>query len=142
MPALVGIKTLGSSFKNEKCLERVTYDFAVDGGAVGTYDLFTAGTDIVITNFYAYVKTACTSGGAATAALGVTGTTSMFVNTTGGAVANLTANAVLKPLYTEGTPNTFSMPLRLASGSKVLMTVATAALTAGKIEFVIEYTVA
>lgn len=139
MAAVAQTKTIGPEFRNQKVVERVVYDFSVDGGATGALDIFTAGADVVLTGFFAYVKTACTSGGAATVALGVTGSTSLFTSTTGGAVANLTANAVLQPLFTEAAPNTYSMPRRLASGDKVLMTIGTAALTAGKIEYVLEY---
>jgi hypothetical protein len=130
MPAVAKAKTIGPEFSNQVTLERVTYDFAVDGGAVSTFDLFTAGADVVLKSFHAYVKTAATSGGSATVALGVTGSATAFVDTTAGAVANLTANAVLGSAIA---------PRRLPSGSKVIMTVGTAALTAGKIEVVVEY---
>jgi hypothetical protein len=143
MAAVIGTKSIGGEFRNENKLERVVYDFSVDGGATGALDLFTAGSDVVIKSFHAYVKTACTSGGSATVAVGVTGATSAFITTTTGAVASLTANAVIGAfvVLTEGTPNTaaFPLPRRLASGDKILMTIGTAALTAGKIEFVIEY---
>jgi hypothetical protein len=129
MPA----KKIGPEFMVAETLVRKTWEFAVDGGAVGTVELFEADGDVVLTHFHAYVKTTCTSGGSATVALGITGTTDLFVNTTEGAVANLTANAVLKP-------NALAdLPTRLASGSKVLMTIGTAALTAGKIEVVVQY---
>jgi hypothetical protein len=143
MPAVAKAKVIGPEFSNEVTLERVTYDFAVDGGGTGALDLFTAGADVVLKSFHAYVKTTATSGGSATVAVGVTGATSAFVTTTTGAVANLTANAVLQPVVvlTEGTPNTaaFPLPRRLASGDKIIMTIGTAALTAGKVEFVVEY---
>lgn len=130
MAAVAQAATIGPVFRNESFVKRVVYDFAVDTGAVATYDLMTAGADIVIKSAHAYVKTACTSGGSATVSFGITGATTAFVDATAGAVANLTANAVL---------GAAEAPLRLASGNKVLMTLATAALTAGKIEFVIEY---
>lgn len=130
MPVVAQMKNIGPEFRNEKQIARVVYDFAVDGGATGAYDVFTAGSDVVITGAHAYVKTACTSGGSATVAYGITGSTTAFVDATAGAVANLTADAVL---------GAAEPPIRLASGSKVLMTVGTAALTAGKIEFVVEY---
>lgn len=139
MAAVAKAKNIGPVFRNELQVERVVYDFSVDGGATGALDLFTAGADVVLHGFHAYVKTACTSGGSATVAVGVTGATSAFVTTTAGAVASLTANAVLGAGLTEGTPNTAALPRRLASGDKVLMTIGTAALTAGKIEFVIQY---
>lgn len=130
MAAVAKAKNIGPEFSNARVLERVTYDFAVDGGAVGALDLFTANKDIVIKSFHAYVKTAGTSGGSATVSIGVTGATTAFVDATAGAVANLTANAVLGSAIA---------PRRLAAGSKVLMTIGTAALTAGKIEVVLEY---
>ena len=42
---------------------------------------------------------------------------------------------------TEGTPNVVVLPMphRLASGDSILQTIGTAALTAGKIEYVIKY---
>lgn len=136
-------KTVGPEFRNDIIVERVVYDFAADGGATGALTLFTAGADIVVKSFHALVKTACTSGGSATVICGVTGDTDAFVTTTTGAVANLTANALLQPVVvlTEGTPNTaaFPLPRRMASGDIVSMTIGTAALTAGKIEFVISY---
>jgi len=126
-------KKIGPEFMVAETLVRKTWEFAVNGGAVGTFELFEADGDVVLTHFHAYVKTTCTSGGSATAAFGITGTTDLFVNTTEGAVANLTANAVLKP-------NALAdLPTRLANGSKVLMTIGTAALTAGKIEVVVQY---
>jgi hypothetical protein len=143
MAALAKMKTIAKTFSNEEVLERVVYDFSVDGGAVGALDIFTAGADLIITYFHAIVQTQATSGGSATLAVGVTGSTSAFVTATQGAVANLTANAVFQAnvVLTEGTPNTaaFPLPRRLASGDKILQTIGTAALTAGKIEYVIQY---
>jgi hypothetical protein len=130
MPVVAKAKNIGPEFRNEIVQERVVYDFSIDGGTVGTYDLFTANKDVVIKGAHAYVKTACTSGGSATVAYGITGATTAFVDATAGAVANLTLNAIL---------GAAEPPLRLVAGNKVVMTLATAALTAGKIEFVIEY---
>lgn len=143
MATLAKHKTIGTVFGNEVVVERVVYDFAVDGGAAAALDIFTAGADIVLLGFHAYVKTTATSGGSATLKVGVTGDDDLFMTTTEGAVANLTANAVLqaKPVLTEGTPNTvvWPFPRRLPSGEKILQTIGTAALTAGKVEYVLEY---
>jgi hypothetical protein len=140
MANLAGYKKVGSGFSNEEQTIKARYDFAVDAGATGALNIFTAESDCIITDFHALVKTAGTSGGSATVAVGVTGSTSAFVTTTQGAVANLTANAVFQAnvVLTEGTPNTaaFPLPRRLASGDSVLMTIGTAALTAGVIDFV------
>lgn len=147
MAALAKRKYVGNTFGNETVIERVVYDFSVDGGATGALDIFEATSDVVLTGFYAFVKTTATSGGSATLKVGVTSADSAFVTTVEGAVANLTANAVLQAKMTialsEGTPNTavlvFPLPRRLASGDKILQTIGTAALTAGKVEYVLEY---
>lgn len=129
MPA----KSLGQEFSNEVAIVRNSYKFSVDGGAISALPIFTATADMVIVGIHALVKVACTSGGSATVAVGVTGTADLFVTAVEGAVANLTLNAILKPNAVG------DLPVRLASGSSVLMTIATAALTAGEIEYVIRY---
>lgn len=142
MASLAKKITRSAGFANKKELYRVTYDFAVDAGAQAAYDIFEADGAVVITDFYVVVKTTCTSGGSATVKAGKTGDDDSFLKTTEGAVANLVANAVFpaKPELTEGTPNTIAprLPTRLADGEKLLMTIGTADLTAGKLEFVFE----
>lgn len=137
MANLAGYKKVGGPFSDEVQTIRARYDFAKDAGATGALNIFTAVEACVVIGFYAVVKTAATSGGSATLAVGVTGSTSAFVSTTAGAVANLTANAVLVPALTEGTPNVAAIPRRLASGDSVLQTIGTAALTAGVIDYVL-----
>lgn len=126
-------KTCGSEFSNEVAVVRNSYKFSVDGGATGALPIFTASADMVIVGIHALVKVACTSGGSATVAVGVTGTADLFVTAAEGAVAGLTANALLKPNAVG------DLPVRLPAGSSVLMTIGTAALTAGEIEYVIRY---
>jgi len=139
MAAIADVKIVGSTFKNEKVIVRARYDFSKDAGATGALDIFQASRDIIITAFSAVVKTAGTSGGSATLKIGITADDDLFLNTTQGAVANLTANAVLLPPLVEGTPNVLALPVKLASAAKVLQTIGTAALTAGVIEYVLEY---
>lgn len=141
MATIAKHKALGQTFKNEKVIERVRYDFAVDGGATGALDIFTASQDLLITGFSSCVKTLGASLGSATLIVGVTADTDAFSTLAQGAVANLTAGAVILPPAVEGTPNVLPLPLKLASGSKVLQTIGTAALTAGVVEYAIEYMV-
>lgn len=133
MAAVVAAQTIAPPFTNALEYVRVTYDFAKDAGATGALDLFTADGDLVIAYAHLVVKTAATSGGSATLIWGITGDTNRFADATAGAVANLTAAAVIAPAAAD------LVPIKLASGDKVLMTIGTAALTAGKIEFVIGY---
>lgn len=142
MANLAGYKKIGGSFSNEEETIRARYSFAADGGATGALNIFTAVEACVVTYFHAVVKTAGTSGGSATVKVGVTGADAAFITTTQGAVASLTLNTLFQAVVvlTEGTPNTaaFPLPRRLASGDSVLMTIGTAALTAGVIDFCIK----
>lgn len=142
MASLAGYKKIGPAFKKEEEVVRVVYDFSVDGGATGALDIFEASSDVIITHFHSVVKTTATSGGSATLKVGVTGDDDAFMTTTQGAVANLTASSAIFPPAVEGTPNTLPLPVKLASGAKVLQTIGTAALTAGKVEYVLKYVVA
>lgn len=139
MAALQDTKTIGPVFMNAEEVIRATYDFANDGGATGALDIFTAEGSVAITYFHAYVKTACTSGGSATLKVGITGNDDLMFGTTTGAVANLTLAAFIKDDVVEGTPNVVALPCVLTDGQKLLQTIGTAALTAGKIEYVIKY---
>jgi hypothetical protein len=140
MAAVVNAQTVGAGFNNQVEYARVTYDFSVDGGATGALDLMTAGAGgIVIVDARLVVKTACTSGGSATIKWGPSADDDRFCNTTQGAVASLTAGAVIVPPALEGTPNVIACPFYLAAAAKLIMTIGTAALTAGKVEFVIGY---
>jgi hypothetical protein len=140
MAAIVNAATVGGGFGNQVNYARVTYDFAVDAGATGALDLFTAGSGgVVIVDARAVVKTTCTSAGSATVKWGEATDDDRFMNTTQGAVASLTANAVIVPPALEGTPNVIATPYYLPAAGKLTMTIGTAALTAGKIEFVIGY---
>lgn len=140
MTALALHKKVGPCFNNSVEFVHTEYDFAVDAGATGALDIFTAGEDIVITHFHTKVVTTCTSGGSATLKVGISGgTTDLFANTTQGAVASLAAGAVLVPPAVEGTPNALALPVKLASGGKIIQTIGTATLTAGKVKYVIGY---
>lgn len=140
MAALTGAKTIGPTFNNAEEVVHAYYDFSVDAGAQSALDVFTAGEAIVITGFHATVVTQCTSGGSATVIAGISGgDTDIFMNATQGAVANLTAAATIVPPAVEGTPNVLPLPVALASGGKIIQTIGTANLTAGKIKYVIKY---
>jgi hypothetical protein len=128
MANIAKIQTVSALSSKEEIIE-VEYDFAVDGGAVGVLNLVLAGEDMVVVDCYAKVITACTSGGSATLIAGVAGDTDACIAST--AVAALTAGAVII-----GAAST--MPVKLASAGYVLMTIGTAAFTAGKIKFVLK----
>lgn len=118
----------GAGYNAKMEVVEVTYDFAKDGGATGTLDIFTALQDLVIHRVVAKVVAACTSGGSATVGMGKSGDASGLMAAT--AVASLTLGAVIDS-HVGG--------YKLANAGVVQQTIGTAALTAGKITYVIEY---
>ncbi len=136
MAAVAGMKYIGEAFSNDVEYTRVIWDFAVDGGASGAQiDLFTAQTDCLVTSFHAVVKTTCVSAASGTMDIGITGTENYFSNAL--AVSTLSANTVIRPVLTEGTPNVAKLPVRLASGNTISYKLETSTFEAGKIEFVV-----
>ncbi len=135
---------LGRDNMSGKAVE--VYDFAVHGGAVSTITLplkLEAGT--IIKEAYAFVETAGASGGSATIALGMNTNTDLLGAT---AVASFSTNAVISllPNYTAALDGNAasggvigSTPIRLTADRQLKVTIATAALTAGKIVVYMEY---
>ncbi len=111
------------------------YDFAVEGGAVGDITLRGPGlpAGAIVTDGKIHVITAITSGGAATAALKIESAADVLAAT---AKASLSLNAILDvvPVRTAATSI-----LVTTNGKKVVMTVAVAALTAGRLVVALEY---
>lgn len=124
-------KTVSQNILKGLQVIEVQYDYANDGGATGVLDLFTAPVAMVVHSAHLKVVTTCTSGGSATVIVGVVGgVTNAIVTATAGAVANLTSNAVI-PSDAAG------VGMYLGAGSKIGMTIGTAALTAGKFKVVL-----
>lgn len=127
--------------KNKLHVQEYVYDFSVDGGAVGAIDLsakdgykpLPAGA--VIKEVLSSVETACTSGGAATVSWGNGGDADGYSGTAK-AVAALVDNAAFSGKSDSGA----DVPSVAVSGELDFnVTIATAALTAGKINFKVEY---
>lgn len=139
MTLLATHKTIGPLFNDQEGAATVYYDFDVDGAADTTYELFTASENLVITYFGAKVLTTF-SGDATTLEIGILGGyNDEFINATQGAVANLTAGAIILPPAVEGAPNRLNLPVRLPSADQVILSFANGPMTAGKIKFVMRY---
>lgn len=135
----------GTVIDRTKNMLRAVYDFSVLGGAVGNILLVddqgnpaTLPQGAIVTNVSLHIVTAVTSGGAATLSLG---------SNIAAAVADLlgaTAKATLVPTFLAGIPvgtvATWIGPVTAVNGSQLQVAVGTAALTAGKIYFMVEYT--
>lgn len=131
------LDTLASGTNGAKMVKAV-WDFSVNGGAVGDIALsVTVPSGGLVTRTGYYVNTTCTSGGAATVALKLGAQASgTIVGGTPIAVATLTAGAVANGDVTDVAT------AKRASADRILtLVVGTAALTAGKITFVVEYIV-
>jgi hypothetical protein len=108
----------------------IEYDFAKDGGATGALDIVKFVEPCVLMDAYLKVDTGFTSGGSATLIWGVKGgDTDACLDVTSGAVANLTAGAVIPG-------ETACKQIKLADDAVLEMTIGTAAMTAGKCRFV------
>lgn len=103
-------------------LHTIEYDFAKDGGAAAALDLMQVKEKCVLVDAWVEILTAFTSGGSATLIVGKTGDTDAIVPST--AVASLTANQVLT--------DAAAVKKFMAADDKILMTIGTAAMTAGR----------
>lgn len=149
-----------AEFKNQINYAKYVYDFSVDGGATGSISLSSkAGyrglpASAIVTRVFARVVTACTSGGSATVEWGNTADTDGYSGTAN-AVAGLTADSVWNGSETAGgegaliwfrkattpalaTPKVYQVT-STANTKDFLVKINTAALTAGKIIFYVEY---
>lgn len=120
-----------------KRVAKGVYDFSVSGGAVGTFNLLPE-TDLIpanaiVTRALIDVVTAPTSGGSATVAVKVKNANDIKTAT---AIASYTVGLM------DGVPvDTAATSIKLTAASNIVMTVATAALTAGKIVVFLEYVI-
>lgn len=125
MGTLKDAKTVYGSFSNQEEWVSVVWDFATDGGEVEDNTVLTAGEALVVTDCYAEVLTAVTSGGALVADLGVgAGGTEIWSDK---AVGALTIGSI----HTWDT----ATKLKLAAAATIQLGVEAAAATAGKIRF-------
>lgn len=113
---------------SNKSVVKATYDFAVSGGAVSDISLDSwVPPGAIITNIYSREVTSVTSDGSATVTLSagstaLTGATAVASVATGSIALASSATAIV-----------------ISASSRLKITIGTAALTAGKVEYFIEY---
>lgn len=123
--------------KNKVQVLRLVYNFAVSGGAVSNINLVGLDNDAdaylpqgaLVVGADMVVATECTSGGSATIALGV--------NSAGDVIA---AEAVAS--FTAGAIISLDTKVKASANVKPFISIADAALTAGKINVYIQYIIA
>lgn len=104
-----------------------TYDFSKLGGAVGALTLgLSLPKGAIVTQLWTDAQTAMTSGGSATVALSA------------GAEVLKAATAFDDASYI-GVDQHLSAPIKLATGGQLTLTIAAAALTAGKLRICLAY---
>lgn len=115
------------------------YDFAIDGGAIGTITLRQTGSTLpnlipagsVIVGGFIEVLTTCTSGGAAT--IGVNSEAAGDIKAAATAVATYAAGIV--PIV----PSWGTTAVKTTASRSLAITIAAFALTAGKFRVVVHY---
>jgi hypothetical protein len=125
---------------------RQIYDFAVNGGAVGTYNLdVLLPADAIVTGGFIHVLSAVTTSDSGTLSFGLNTGVDLLAATAAG---SLTANAIL-PLIPSTTASISgdaqaagvanARPLRLTAERELKAAVATGALTGGKVAVYLEF---
>lgn len=120
-------------------MESVLYDFATDGGAVGTVDfgrLLPAGA--IVTDIYFDVLTAVTSGGLADFKLTAGATDLMAATDFDDATDGIDGAGLLKLSALAGS----AAAIKIAADAELQLDIVTAALTAGKVRFYVRYMLA
>jgi len=121
---------------SSKRVARATWDFAVDGGAVSAIDLgVTIPANALINFVYFYTVTQVTDGGAGTGALHCEDANNLF------SAADITGNAAAVVVLGVPQNGAANMVKAIAADCALTWTIATAAATAGKLIFFVEYTI-
>ncbi|MER7002212.1 hypothetical protein ABT297_04075 [Dactylosporangium sp. NPDC000555] len=137
MPIIPGAKKVaaGGLFMGERKIARGLYNFATDGGGVGSItlrgDQIPAGA--IVVDALINVETAVTSGGSATLAIRLEGAGDIA------AAAAVSGAPWSTPGPKRGDFTATSTPIRTTAARNVVATVATAPLTAGKFSVLVEY---
>lgn len=132
MTNVAAYKAPGKLFTGELQTAKFTYDFAADGGAVGTLKMGKFDDKALIVNAIVHVETACTSTGSATVKIGLNTTDDdCFLTAAHGAVASLTDDAC----WAEAA----GQCIVAAADKEIDLVIGTEALTAGKINLIVQY---
>jgi len=129
---------MSSGLENKKRTAYFTYDFAKHGGAVGNIDLHGDGipNGAVINNGVIHVRTALTtsSNAATTVALKAIAANDIFSAASAASIFKLNSLVATVPVGTAASSKRVTSNI-----SKLVMTVVTPALTAGKFTVALDY---
>ena len=112
------------------------WNFTDDGGAQGTFTIFTVTGDVMM-RVFGLCQVLIDSGGAPTIELGITGNTAALIAQTAG--KDLDADETWQDNGPEANPGDVATAMAknfvLANGADVILTVGTADITAGDVDF-------
>ena len=112
------------------------YNFATDGGAQGAFTIYTVTGDVQM-QVFGLCQTLLNSGGAATIELGIAGNTAALIAQT--TATDLDQYETWQDAAPEANPGNVDTAMAdffvIANGADVILTVATADLTAGEVDF-------
>ena len=115
---------------------RGNYNFTDDTGAQAAYTVFTVTGDVVV-QVFGLCQILMDSGGAATIELGIAGNTAALIAQT--TATDLDAYETWQDATPEANPGAVSLDSRgfaIANGADIILTVGTADLTAGDVDFI------
>jgi hypothetical protein len=121
------MRNIGAPASLEKRFYKAQWDYAVDGGATGDFNVFTADGACLVTDFYYYVDTTVTSATTGDVSFGDTNSGTVFENAASTGASGIASGTVLKE------DSLTDMPRLLDDADVISMSIGTAALTAGKI---------
>lgn len=129
--------------KNTEQTFKFEYDFSVDGGAVSSITMRNLGVNpipvgAIIEGAQLQINTAFTSGGSATVVLGFSGATSDLFATVFAQTGVINAGIVASTLLWDNTNDINLNYTTTASQVTPLLTIGTAALTAGKCTLILK----
>ena len=112
------------------------YNFATDTGAQAAYTIFQVTGDVLM-QVFGLCQTLLDSGGAATVELGIAGNTAALIAQT--TATDIDAYETWQDVGPEANPGNIDAAMAdffvIANGADVIMTIATADLTAGELDF-------
>ncbi len=111
------------------------YNFTDDGGGQGAFTIYTVTGDVYV-QIFGLCQVALTSGGAATIELGISGNTAALIAQT--TATDLDQYETWQDAGPEANPGAVPIDARgfvIANGADVILTIGTADLTAGDIDF-------
>lgn len=130
------ITALGTEVANRTTVVKVTYDFSVSGGAIGTINLSALNAKIpsgaILRQCGVNVLTTVTSGGSATLAFGMNSSTDILAAS---AYTSFTSTAMIATNPTGATASW----IKASADRRLTLTIGTAALTAGKLDVYCDY---